>query len=180
MLATQNPIEMEGTYPLPEAQLDRFAFKIAVGSPSEDDLVEILARTTGPAAPDRPAVLDADAVLRWQAFARQVPVSEPVARTVAKLVHNTHPTAPDAPDTVRRFVRYGASPRAAQAIQLASKVRALTVGRLNVAFEDVRAVALPALRHRVLTNFEADAEGVTTEQIIDAVLSTIPDLSAAA
>jgi MoxR-like ATPase len=177
VLATQNPIEMEGTYPLPEAQLDRFLFKIIVTAPTEDDLVGILARTTGPAAAEPAPVLDADTVLRWQGFARQVPVAEPVARAVARLIRATHPDAEGAPASVRRFVRYGASPRGAQAIQLAAKVRALTQGRLNVAFADVQAVVLPALRHRVLTNFEADAEGVGAEQIVADALAAIPDLA---
>ncbi len=179
VLATQNPIEMEGTYPLPEAQLDRFLFKVQVDPPSEDDLVEILARTTGATVSEPGTALDAAGVLRWQQFARQVPVAEPVARVCARLIHSSHPTHADAPDVVRRFVRFGASPRGAQGILLASKVRALTQGRLNVSFADVRACALPALRHRVLTNFEADAEGVSAATVIDGIVGAIPDLASA-
>jgi MoxR-like ATPase len=170
VLATQNPIEMEGTYPLPEAQLDRFAFKIEVGSPSEDELVEVLARTTGPAAEAPAAVTDGAAVARFQAFARHVPVAEPIARAVARLVVASHPDTAAATPLVKRFVRYGASPRGAQAILLTSKVRALAHDRLNVALEDVRAVAAPALRHRVICNFEAEAEGVTSARVVEEVL----------
>jgi MoxR-like ATPase len=179
VLATQNPIEMEGTYPLPEAQLDRFLFKIQVDPPSEDDLVEILARTTGATTAEPGTALDAAGVLRWQQFARQVPVAEPVARACARLIHSSHPGSDDAPDLVRRFVRFGASPRGAQAVLLAAKVRALTQGRLNVAFEDVRACALPALRHRVLTNFEADAEGIGAATVVEGIVGAVPDLASA-
>ena len=174
VLATQNPIEMEGTYPLPEAQLDRFGFKVAVGSPTEDELVEVLARTTGPPPAAAPAVLDGTGVLRWQAFAREVPVAAPIARAVARLVVASQPEGAGAPASVRRFVRYGASPRAAQAILLTSKVRALANDRLNVSFADVRAVAPPALRHRILCNFEAEAEGVTSGKIVADLLATLP------
>ncbi|MCI0343574.1 MAG: AAA family ATPase [Planctomycetales bacterium] len=177
VLATENPIEMEGTYPLPEAQLDRFLLKIEVGTPTEDDLVEILRRTTGGAPPEPAAVCGPEEVLRLQAFAREVPVPEPVARAVARLVRATHPDTPCAPEAVRRFVRYGASPRGAQAIQLAGKVRALARGRLNLAFEDVRAVALPALRHRILRNFEAEAEGMTADRLVGEAQKAVPELA---
>ncbi|HLG51618.1 MAG: MoxR family ATPase [Chloroflexi bacterium] len=176
VLATQNPIEMEGTYPLPEAQLDRFFFKLTVRYPSLDDLVDIAARTTGAPAPVVSPVADGPMVLRMTALARELPVATPVLRYAAHIVQNSHPDAPDSPPAVRRFVRYGASPRGVQALVLAGKIRALLEGRLNVAFADVRAAAHPALRHRIILNFEADAEGVSSDQIIDAILAATPEV----
>ncbi|MBX6770445.1 MAG: MoxR family ATPase [Chloroflexi bacterium] len=176
VLATQNPIEMEGTYPLPEAQLDRFFFKLTVRYPSLDDLVDIAARTTGAPTPAVSPVADGPMVLRMTALARELPVATPVLRYAAHIVQNSHPDAPDSPPAVRRFVRYGASPRGVQALVLAGKIRALLEGRLNVAFADVRAAAHPALRHRIILNFEADAEGVSSDQIIDAILAATPEV----
>jgi MoxR-like ATPase len=176
VLATQNPIEMEGTYPLPEAQLDRFFFKLTVRYPSLDDLVDIAARTTGAPAPVVSPVADGPMVLRMTALARELPVATPVLRYAAHIVQNSHPDAPGSPPAVRRFVRYGASPRGVQALVLAGKIRALLEGRLNVAFADVRAAAHPALRHRIILNFEADAEGVSSDQIIDAILAATPEV----
>lgn len=171
VLATQNPIEMEGTYPLPEAQLDRFLFKLIVPYPRLDDLVDIAARTTVSQHDPVPRVVDGPTVLDMIAFARDLPVATPVLRYAAHLVQNTHPEAPESPPAVRRFVRYGASPRGVQALVMAAKIRALLDGRLNVAFADIRAVTLPSLRHRVLLNFEAAAENTTADQVIEAILA---------
>jgi MoxR-like ATPase len=176
VLATQNPIEMEGTYPLPEAQLDRFLFKLIVRYPPLDDLVDIAARTTANVRPPVPRVTDGPTVLQMTALARELPVAGPVLRYAARLVQNSHPDAPDSPPPVRRFVRYGASPRGVQAMILAGKIRALLEGRLNVAFADIRAAAHPALRHRIILNFEAEAENVTADQIVDAILAATPDV----
>ncbi|MGH2460314.1 MAG: AAA family ATPase [Chloroflexota bacterium] len=176
VLATQNPIEMEGTYPLPEAQLDRFLFKLTVGYPGLDDLVDIAARTTTNQRPEVPRVADGDTVLQMIAFARDLPVATPVLRYAAHLVQNSHPDAPDSPALARRFVRYGSSPRGIQALVLSSKIRALLEGRLNVAFADIRAAAHPSLRHRIILNFEADAENVSSDQIVDALVAATPEV----
>ena len=175
VLATQNPIEMEGTYPLPEAQLDRFLFKLLVPYPGLDDLVEIAARTTSRLKWSIPRVADGPTILQMIALARELPVATPVLRYAARLVQNSHPDALQSPAQVRRFVRYGASPRGVQALILGGKIRALLDGRLNVAFADVRASALPSLRHRVILNFEADAENATTDQVVQAVLAATPE-----
>jgi len=174
VMATQNPIEMEGTYPLPEAQLDRFLFKVNVVLPTADELVEILNRTTGEAEPQVEVVADGPTVLALADLVRQVPVASPVADYAARLVLATHPTAEAAPDTVRRYVRYGASPRAAQALILGGKAAALLAGRYNVALEDLRAVAPSALRHRVLLNFEAQADGIGPDDIVSEVVRRVP------
>jgi MoxR-like ATPase len=175
VLATQNPIEMEGTYPLPEAQLDRFLFKLLVPYPALDDLVDIAARTTSRQHASVPRVADGTTILQMIALARGLPVATPVLRFAARLVQNTHADAPHSPPEVRRFVRYGASPRGVQALILGGKIRALLDGRLNVAFADVRALALPSLRHRVILNFEADAENATADQVVQAVLAATPE-----
>ena len=153
VLATQNPIEMEGTYPLPEAQLDRFTFKLRVEFPARADLHGILDRTTGTEAPAVRAVLGRDRLLEMRKLVREVPVARPVQDYVVRLIEGTHPARAAIPD-VERFVRYGSSPRGAQAIILAAKIEALRAGRFAPSFADVRRVALPALRHRVLLNFE--------------------------
>ena len=173
VLATQNPIEMEGTYPLPEAQLDRFLFKVNVELPSSEEMVEILNRTTGEAEPLLEKVAHGEAVLAMAALARQVPVASPVTEAVSRLVLATHPENEAAPEMVRRYVRYGASPRGAQALVLGGKVTALLAGRYNVALEDVKAVAPAALRHRVLLNFEAQADGVRADEIVTAVVEAV-------
>ena len=175
VLATQNPIEMEGTYPLPEAQLDRFLFKVNVEYPSSQELVEILNRTTGEAEPEVEIVADGATVLAMGALARQVPVASPVADYAARLTIATHSESDAASEMVRRYVRYGASPRAAQALILGGKVTALLAGRYNVAFEDLRAVAPAALRHRVLLNFEGQAEGVSTDDVVAEVLREVAE-----
>jgi MoxR-like ATPase len=166
VVATQNPIEMEGTYPLPEAQLDRFLFKVLVKSPNLAGLVTILGATTGPER-DRPgAVLDASQVLRMRALVRQVPASSEMIELAGRCVLATHPTEASAPDAVKRYVRYGASPRGGQALLLAGRARALTKGRLCVAVEDLEAVAAPALRHRLILGFEGEAAGAQPDDLV--------------
>jgi MoxR-like ATPase len=178
VLATQNPIEMEGTYPLPEAQLDRFLFKLRVPFPALDDLQQIIDRTTGPATPPVARVADGETIVGMQALAREVPVAAPVREYAARLVLATHPESSAAVEAARRFVRYGASPRGMQALILAGKVRALSQGRLNLAVDDLRALALPALRHRLILNFEGEAEGTDPDDVLRAALAEL-DLAAA-
>jgi len=173
VLATQNPIEMEGTYPLPEAQLDRFLFKIEVRFPSPAELVEILARTTGVDLPTTEKAADGATIVEMGELARQVPIASHVSDYVARLVVATHPDSETAPPMVKRFVRYGASPRGGQALVLGGKILALMAGRYNVAFDDVQAVAPAALRHRLLLNFEGQAEGVSPDAIIAELLDAI-------
>jgi MoxR-like ATPase len=175
VLATQNPLEMEGTYPLPEAQLDRFFFKLHVPFPNREELREILDRTTGGAIEACRAVLDREAILEMQRLVRQVPVARHVQDYAIRVLQATHPDGPDAPDLTKRFVRYGSSPRGGQAVLLAAKIRALFDERFAASVDDVRAVVHPALRHRVLLNFEGEAEGVKTDQVIDAILKVIPE-----
>ena len=173
VLATQNPLEMEGTYPLPEAQLDRFFFKLHVPFPNRDELHDILDRTTGSGIVERKPVLDRDAILAMQRLVRQVPVARHVQDYAVRVVQATHVDGPDAPDLTKRFVRFGASPRGAQSVLLAAKIAALFAGRFAASIDDVRKVALPALRHRVLLNFEGEAEGVKTDQVIDQILKSV-------
>jgi MoxR-like ATPase len=172
VLATQNPIEMEGTYPLPEAQLDRFVFKLRVRYPAFEELTSILDRTTEakPAAVQR--VMDGQAVLQFRGLIREVPIASHVRDFAARIVLATHPESDIAPDIARRYVRYGASPRGAQALVLGAKVRALTEGRYNVSQEDVRALALPALRHRVILNFAGESEGIDPDHLIEQVTAS--------
>ena len=174
VLATQNPLEMEGTYPLPEAQLDRFMFKVWVKFPSSKELVEILTRTTGKDTPTAQKVADAAKIIRMGQMVRQTPVASHVADYVARLVVATHPEHPSATPMVKQFVRYGASPRGAQAIILGSKVVSIMSGRYNVAFEDIEVVAPAALRHRMILNFEGQAEGVSPDDIVSELLKTVP------
>jgi MoxR-like ATPase len=173
VLATQNPLEMEGTYPLPEAQLDRFLYKIDVHYPNEDDLVEIARRTTGSDQPEIEKVADGHNLLAMQRLAREVPVAEQVLRYAARLIEATHPDAPNAPDGIRRHLRVGASPRGIQALVWAAKVEALLDNRKAVAIEDMRTVAYPALRHRLLLNYEAQAEGILADALLDEVLEAV-------
>ena len=170
VLATQNPIEMEGTYPLPEAQLDRFLFKLDVGYPSQAEVSEILARTTGQADPQAEKRIDQETLLAMRAVARQVPAAGPVLDGVAGLVLASHPGSEQAPPLVKQFVRFGASPRAGQAMIIGAKVHALMNGRFNVALSDVEAVAVHALRHRLILNFEGEAEGVSPDAIVAEML----------
>jgi MoxR-like ATPase len=174
VLATQNPLEMEGTYPLPEAQLDRFMFKVNVTFPGVEDLVGILDRTTGTDSASARKVASGRQVIGMGQLALSTPIATHVTEYVARLVVATHPDTPDAIEMVRRFVRYGASPRGAQSIILGAKIHALLEGRFNVAFEDVAAVAADALRHRLLLNFEGVAEGVQTEAIVAELLRVLP------
>jgi MoxR-like ATPase len=166
VLATQNPIEMEGTYPLPEAELDRFFFKLLVGFPSRAELAAIVDRTTGPRGEPAAAIADGNSVLELQEVAREIPIASHVSDYAVRLVLATHPELPEGVETARRNVRYGASPRAAQAIIVGSKIHAVLAGRVNVAFDDVRRVALPALRHRLILNYEADARAITPDRVI--------------
>ena len=178
VLATQNPLEMEGTYPLPEAQLDRFLFKLQVEFPSHDELHAILDRTTGSERPTLTPVLDKARILEMRAVARDVAVARHVADYAIRILEATHPERPSAPDLVKRFVRFGASPRGAQACLLAAKIQALFDGRFAVSADDVRKVARPALRHRVILNFEGEAEGVKTDAILDRILETVSETGA--
>ena len=178
VLATQNPLEMEGTYPLPEAQLDRFFFKLHVPFPNREELHAILDLTTGAARTERTPVLHRDDILRMQNLVRRVPVARHVQDYAIRVVQATHPDGPDAPEICKRFVRFGASPRGAQSVLLAAKIRALFEGRFAASIDDVRAVALPALRHRVLLNFEGEAEGMKTDQVVDAILKALPETKA--
>jgi MoxR-like ATPase len=173
VLATQNPIEMEGTYPLPEAQMDRFLFKIDVGLPDSADLVDILARTTGKELPATDRVADGKDLVAMGELARQVPIASHVAEYVARLVIATHPQDETAPPMVKQFVRYGSSPRGGQALVLGAKIMALIAGRYNVAFDDVQAVAPAALRHRLLLNFEGQAEGISPDDLIAELLTAV-------
>jgi MoxR-like ATPase len=174
VLATQNPLEMEGTYPLPEAQLDRFLFKLWVPFPSEDDLVAIMERTTGAKVPRARKAADAGQVVEMQKLARSVPIAPHVTAYAVSLLAASHPDSPRAPELVRQYVRYGGSPRGAQALVVAGKIHALLDGRYNVSVDDIRAVALPALRHRVIRNFEGEAEGITSDAIVRAVVESVP------
>jgi MoxR-like ATPase len=169
-LATQNPIEQEGTFPLPEAQLDRFFFKLFVTVPNHKEFSQILKRTGGNMLPEIAAVATGEDILDMGHTLRQVPIDEAVQDYLIRIVLATHPTSDGAPDTVKRFVRHGASPRAAQAMLAASRGRALLDGRYHVAREDVAAVAAPALRHRMILNFEGEAEGVRTDDVIAKVI----------
>jgi MoxR-like ATPase len=173
VLATQNPLEMEGTYPLPEAQLDRFLFKVMVPFPSEEDLVTIMDRTTGAETVTASKVATAEEVVEMQRLARAVPIAPHVTAYAVSVLAATHPDQPRAPELVREYVRYGGSPRGAQALVTAGKIFALLDGRFNVSVDDIRAAALPSLRHRIILNFEGEAEGITTEAAIRAILDSV-------
>jgi MoxR-like ATPase len=174
VMATQNPIEMEGTYPLPEAQLDRFLFKALVPFPPIDDIVEILNRTTIQGEPQVTGVVDDRTLLEMSAMVREVPAASHVLEYAATLVAATHPGHEAAPEVVNRYVRFGASPRGAQAMVLGGKATALRDGRPNLAREDVRAVAPAALRHRLVLGYEAAADGVTADDLVAAILNAHP------
>jgi MoxR-like ATPase len=173
VLATQNPIELEGTFPLPEAQLDRFFFKINVPSPGEDDLIEIARRTTGAQTAKPQVVADARMLLGMQALVRETPVEERVYRYAARLVGATHPDQSSAPAIARGNLRVGVSPRGVQALIIAAKVEALLDGRKAVAIDDIRKVVHPALRHRLFLNYEAQAEGLSPDEILNAVVKAV-------
>lgn len=170
VLATQNPLEMEGTYPLPEAQLDRFLFKLLVKFPSLDDLVEILDRTTTINIPQIEPIIDGKEIMEMRKLVRQVPIAPHVKEYAVRIALATHPESEFATENVRRYVRYGASPRGVQSLVLSGKVRALLEGRYNVAFEDVDYFAPAALRHRMILNFEGQAEGAKPDDLIAEIL----------
>jgi MoxR-like ATPase len=170
VLATQNPIEMEGTYPLPEAQMDRFLFKLQVPSPTFSDLAAILDRTTGSETATAATVLNGDEIRAMRSLARSVPIAPHVRDYAASLIMATHPASPNAPSVVRQFVRFGSSPRGAQAIVLTAKIKAILAGRYNVALEDINEVTVPALRHRILLNFEGEAEGIDTADVVQKII----------
>ncbi len=174
VMATQNPIEQEGTYPLPEAQLDRFFFKLEVGYSSREDLAEILNRTTTGHASQIKQVLNGESIMKHQQLARRVPIAPHIQDYAVRLILATHPGGELATPLVNQYVRFGASPRGAQTLALAGKVRALLDGRGHVAVEDIKAVALPAMRHRVLLNFEGEAEGKSTDDILLNLVETLP------
>lgn len=173
VLATQNPLEMEGTYPLPEAQLDRFFFKLNVTFPTTDELVTIADRTTGQETTHLQPVANGTTICEMQQLARGVPIAPHITTAAARLIRATHPDDADAPDMVKRYVKWGSSPRGMQALILAGKITALLDGRYNVALDDLRAVAPPTLRHRLILNFEAQAEGVTTDRIVEELLGKV-------
>ena len=173
VLATQNPLEMEGTYPLPEAQLDRFFFKLKVLYPREESMHEILERTTGVADTPVQRIVDGNDILQMRQIARAVPIAKPVQSYAIRLTLGTHPDSPHATPMVKRYVRYGASPRAAQTLVIAAKIHALNRGNAFVSADDVRAVALPALRHRILLNFEGEADEISTDAIVNELLGGV-------
>ncbi len=173
VMATQNPLEMEGTYPLPEAQLDRFFFKLKVEYPTIDELDIIMERTTKREMPSVDKVCDGKLINELELIVRDILVAEDVRRYALRIVFGTHPEADDAPELTKKYVRYGSSPRGAQALILASKVRAILDGRYNVAREDIQAVALPSLRHRLILSFEGEAEGIDPDGIVQHLLEEI-------
>ncbi len=175
VLATQNPIEQEGTYPLPEAQLDRFLFKLVVGYSTREELNTIIDRTTRGVQIQPEKVMDGEEIRKWQGLVRQVILAKHVQDYIARLILATHPEGPHATSTTNQYIRWGSSPRGAQTIALAAKVRALLEGRFNVSFEDIRRVFLPALRHRVLLNFEAQAEGIETDRVLQEILEKVSE-----
>jgi MoxR-like ATPase len=174
VFATQNPIELEGTYPLPEAQLDRFMFHIVIEHPPEDEEFDVVRATTAIIDPHYKQPVNGADLVAFQRLVRRVPVADAVMRYALHIVRTSRPKSPQAPETVKKFVAFGASVRAAQYLVLGAKARALTSGRYHVSYEDIRALAHPVLRHRVLTNFRAESEGVTSDQIIDELLTAVP------
>ena len=174
VLATQNPIDQEGTYPLPEAQLDRFFYKLLVDYPTAAELSEIVTRTTEGISVQVSKVVDGAMLIELQHLVQQVPVASHVKDYAVRLVLATHPNTKTALDITNQFLRFGSSPRGAQTLLLGAKVRALTEGRFNVSFDDVAEVALPALRHRLIVNFEAEAEGVTTDLVLQKIMAGVP------
>ncbi|MEW6322032.1 MAG: MoxR family ATPase [Acidobacteriota bacterium] len=174
VFATQNPIELEGTYPLPEAQLDRFMFHIVIDHPPEDEELEVVRTTTRILEPTFERPVTGPDLVSFQRLVRRVPVADPVLRYALALVRASRPKSPGCPETVKKWVAFGASVRAAQFLVLGAKARALTSGRYHVSFEDVRGLAHPVLRHRILTNFHAQSEGVTSDQLIDRLLESVP------
>jgi MoxR-like ATPase len=176
VLATQNPIEMEGTYPLPEAQIDRFFFKLLVRYPSREELGRIADLTTAAPPPPLRKVLDGEGVLKIREAVRDVPMAETTKDYAITLVLATHPNNEAGVSRAAKFVQYGTSPRGLQSLILAAKARSLLMGRPNVSCDDIRAVALPSLRHRIILNLAGEAEGITTEEILQEVLERVPEL----
>ncbi len=174
VFATQNPIELEGTYPLPEAQLDRFMFHIVIAHPPEEEELEVIRTTTAILEPEFERPVSGADLVAFQRLVRRVPVADPVLRYALALVRASRPGSPTCPDNVKKWVAFGGSVRAAQYLVLAGKARALTSGRYHVSFEDIRALAHPVLRHRVLTNFHAQSEGVTSDTLVDRLLEAVP------
>jgi MoxR-like ATPase len=174
VLATQNPIEQEGTYPLPEAQLDRFLFKLNVGYSNRQDLAEVLRRTTETTKYEASKVIDGQQLLKYRSFVRQALVAPPVLDYAVRLTLATVPSGEFATDSTNKWIRFGSSPRGAQAMVLAAKIRGLLDGRYHASFEDVQAVALPALRHRIILNFEAEAENMNTDKVVNEILRDVP------
>ena len=174
VMATQNPIDQEGTYPLPEAQLDRFFFKLLVGYPSAEELTEVLSRTTTGARAQVEKVISRESLLELMALVREVPVASHVKDYAVRLVLATHPRTETAAPIATQYLRFGSSPRGGQTLILAGKVRALTQGRFNVSFDDIQIAAPAALRHRLILNFEAEAEGITTDHIVAQILKDVP------
>jgi len=175
VMATQNPLEMEGTYPLPEAQLDRFFFKLNVTFPDRTALHTILDRTTSEDVPKPEVVMEKERLLDMKDLVRRVPLSRNVQDYAVRVLQATHPDTSDATDLTKKYMRYGASPRGVQAMILAAKIRSLLEGRYAVAIDDVRHVALPALRHRVLLNFEGEAEGINPDELLKDILNKVPE-----
>jgi MoxR-like ATPase len=175
VLATQNPIEMAGTYPLPEAQLDRFLFKLKVEFPSNASLTEIVLRTTTSSPAQVRCLADGTTVLEMQRVAREVPIASNVLDYAIRLVAATQPARPEAPQTVREYVRYGASPRAAQGLVVSAKIAAFLSGRFNVSYDDIRSVAFPTLRHRLILNIDAEVSAVDPDSVVKSVLEHVPD-----
>mgnify|MGYP003705153291 CR=1 FL=1 len=175
VMATQNPIEQEGTYPLPEAQLDRFMFMVWVDYPKDSDLKTIIKRTTAGAMEQPQPVLDGPAVLELRKTVRMIPISDHVVDYIVRLVTATHPTDTRAPDKAKKYLSWGAGPRAGQYLALGAKSRALLRGSLQATVEDVKAVALPVLRHRIITNFAAQADGINTDGVIKELLKVVPE-----
>ena len=174
VLATQNPIDQEGTYPLPEAQLDRFFYKLLVDYPTAGELSEIVTRTTEGTKVEVSKVVNGATLIELQQLVQQVPVASHVKDYAVRLILATHPNTETAQEITNQFLKFGSSPRGAQALLLGAKVRALTEGRFNVSFDDVAEVALPALRHRLIVNFEAEAEGVTTDLVLQKIMAGVP------
>jgi MoxR-like ATPase len=174
VLATQNPIELEGTYPLPEAQLDRFMFNIVIGYLNEDDEVNVVTQTTGAGAPTPSRILSGPDILRFQELSRQVVIAEEIARYTVRLVDRSRPGRPGAPAFVEKWVKWGSGLRGSQALVRGAKARALMLGRYHVSIKDIQALAKPILRHRVMTNFYAEAERITPDTIIDRLLEEVP------
>ena len=177
VMATQNPLEQEGTYPLPEAQLDRFFFKLLVGYSNRKELAEIIDRTTKDVIITPDKVMDGAEILKWQDLIREVIVAPHVQDYIVRLTLATHPEGEFATESTNKYLRWGSSPRGAQTITLAAKVRALLEGRYTVSFEDIRRVFLPALRHRIILNFEAEAEGIEPDQVLIDILKKVPEKS---